>query len=87
MSVILFLTVLTEFADAVGSLAGASRRYDGPMGKSDRALVFGALALWGGLGAPLPDWSAWIMVAVAGLLAATTVNRVRAGLKEAAGEL
>ena len=30
-------------------MVGASRRYDGPMGKSDRAFVFGALGLWVGL--------------------------------------
>src|SRR3712207_7008058 len=42
-----------------------SRRYDGPIGKSDRAFVFGALGLWIGLGGPLPDWWAWLMAAVA----------------------
>ena len=55
------------------------------MGKSDRALVFGALGLWIGFGGPLPAWSAWIMAAIAVLLAATTINRIRAGLKEAGG--
>jgi len=83
---VLFLTALTEFVGVIGPMTGASRRYDGPMGKSDRALVFGALALWVGLGGPLPDWTAWIMVALASLLALTVANRVRAGLKETAGE-
>jgi CDP-diacylglycerol--glycerol-3-phosphate 3-phosphatidyltransferase len=75
------LAILAEYAGAIGPLAGASRRYDGPMGKSDRALVFGALALWAGL-APLPAWLAWAMPAVATLCAVTLVNRVRGGLGE-----
>jgi CDP-diacylglycerol--glycerol-3-phosphate 3-phosphatidyltransferase len=77
------LAVLAEYAGVMGPLAGASRRYDGPMGKSDRALVFGTLALWAGL-APLPEWLAWAMPAVAALCAVTAVNRVRGGLGEGA---
>jgi CDP-diacylglycerol--glycerol-3-phosphate 3-phosphatidyltransferase len=82
-ALVVLLAVLTEFAGVLGQTVGASRRYDGPMGKSDRALVFGALGLWAGLGAPLPAWFVWIMVALAGLLALTVVNRVRRGLAEA----
>jgi CDP-diacylglycerol--glycerol-3-phosphate 3-phosphatidyltransferase len=64
-------------------MIGASRRYDGPMGKSDRALVFGALALWVGLGGALPGWSAVVLIVMAVLLGLTVANRVRAGLAEA----
>ena len=81
----ILLAVLTEFAGVLGPAIGASRRYDGPMGKSDRALVFGALGLWIGFGGPLPGRSVWIMAAIVVLLAATTINRIRAGLKEAEG--
>lgn len=77
------LSALTEFAGALGPMVGASRRYDGPLGKSDRALVFGALGLWVGVGGPLPDWLAWLMPAMAVLLALTVVNRVRRGVGEA----
>lgn len=80
---VVLLAALSEFAGVLGPMVGASRRYDGPMGKSDRALVFGALGLWLGLGGPLPGWSAVIMTAVAVLLALTIFNRVRAGLAEA----
>ena len=80
-AVVVALSIVAEYAGAMGPLAGASRRYDGPMGKSDRALVFGALALWAGL-APLPDAVAWAMPAVALLLVATIVNRVRGALRE-----
>jgi CDP-diacylglycerol--glycerol-3-phosphate 3-phosphatidyltransferase len=82
VAVVVFLAVLTEFAGVLAKAAGASRRYDGPMGKSDRALVFGALGLWVGLGGALPEWSATLLWAIAGLLVITVVNRVRAGLGE-----
>ena len=50
------LAGLAEYAGVMGPLVGASRRYDGPLGKSDRAALVGALALWIGLGLPLPPW-------------------------------
>jgi CDP-diacylglycerol--glycerol-3-phosphate 3-phosphatidyltransferase len=80
---VIVLSALTEFAGVLGPTVGGSRRYDGPLGKSDRALLFGALGLWVGLGGPLPDWWSWLMPVVAVLLALTVVNRVRAGLAEA----
>jgi CDP-diacylglycerol--glycerol-3-phosphate 3-phosphatidyltransferase len=82
IAAVLFLAVLSEFVGVVGPMAGATRRYDGPMGKSDRALIFGALGVWYGFGGPLPGWTMWIMVAVAALLLVTCVRRVRGGLKE-----
>jgi len=82
-ALVILLAALTEFAGALGPTVGASRRYDGPMGKSDRALVFGALGLWVGLGGALPGWTVWITVALALLLGLTVANRVRGGLAEA----
>jgi len=82
MALVLFLAVLSEFVGVLGPMVGAARRYDGPMGKSDRALVFGALGLWFGLGGPMPGWTVWIMAAVALLLAATCVRRIRGGLEK-----
>jgi len=76
------LAILTEYAGVMGPLVGASRRYDGPLGKSDRAALVGALALWIGLGLPLAPWMAWAMPAAALLLSLTTINRVRRGLQE-----
>ena len=79
--------MLTEFAGILGPAVGASRRYDGPMGKSDRAFVFGALGLWAGLVLPMPDWLEWLMPLIAGALVLTIVNRVRNGLAELQGAL
>ena len=82
IGIVIVLALLSEFAGALGPLVGASRRFDGPMGKSDRAFVFGALGLWAGLGAPLPEWAVLAMPAMALALVWTIVNRVRSGLQE-----
>ena len=76
------LAVISEMTGVIGVQIGASRRYDGPMGKSDRAFVFGALALAGGLGIPLGGWSDWLLGLVCLLLVLTIVNRARAALAE-----
>lgn len=75
-----FVVVLALIAEYAGVL-GTPRRYDGPLGKSDRALVFGALGAWAGLRLPMPPWFAWLMPLLALLLVATIVNRVRSGLR------
>ncbi|KQP21774.1 CDP-alcohol phosphatidyltransferase family protein [Pseudorhodoferax sp. Leaf267] len=80
---VVVLAGLSEFAGALGPTIGASRRYDGPMGKSDRAFVFGALGLYVALGWPLAPWAAWLMPLVALLVAWTTLNRMRGALAEA----
>ena len=79
---VIFLAALSEYAGVMGPLVGASRRYDGPLGKSDRAFVVGALGAWIGCGLPLPSWIFWLMPVLAVLLALTTTNRVRPGLRE-----
>lgn len=80
------LAMLTEFVGVVGQSLGASRRYDGPMGKSDRALVFAILGLWVGLcvglGLSLPEWLAVLMPVLSVLLMLTIIKRVQAALAE-----
>ncbi|QIO05755.1 CDP-alcohol phosphatidyltransferase family protein [Acinetobacter shaoyimingii] len=39
-----FFAILSEYTGVMAPLVGAERRYDGPMGKSDRAFAFGFLA-------------------------------------------
>jgi len=82
--IVIVLAVISEFAGVLGPAAGASRRYDGPMGKSDRAFVFGALGLMIGLSDALPDWVGYVMPLLAAALVLTIVNRVRNGLREGA---
>ena len=78
VGLVIVLAILTEFV----GIMGLSRRYDGPMGKSDRALVVGALGLWIGIGGGLPAWSQPLMILVAALLVVTIFNRIRSGLRE-----
>lgn len=82
LAVCVLLAVLTEMTGVVGVQIGASRRYDGPMGKSDRALVFGALGLALALGAPRGPWIDWLVWVLAGLCALTVLNRARVALRE-----
>jgi CDP-diacylglycerol--glycerol-3-phosphate 3-phosphatidyltransferase len=77
------LAIVTEFAGVMGPMIGASRRYDGPLGKSDRAFVFGAIGLWIGVGGPAPGWVGWLMPLLVLFLILTVVNRVHKGLREA----
>jgi CDP-diacylglycerol--glycerol-3-phosphate 3-phosphatidyltransferase len=83
IGLVIVLSIVAEFAGALGPTMGASRRYDGPMGKSDRAVVFGALGLWIGCLAPMPAWLGWAVPILAALLVLTVVNRVRVGVGEA----
>ncbi|MBU3845615.1 MAG: CDP-alcohol phosphatidyltransferase family protein [Candidatus Acinetobacter avistercoris] len=41
--IIVFLAILSEYTGVMAPLIGKERRYDGPMGKSDRAFCFGLL--------------------------------------------
>ena len=79
---IVFASVLVEMAGVVAVQVGASRRYDGPMGKSDRAFVFGLLGLLVALGVPLQAWVNPALAVVAALAIWTIVNRIRGGLGE-----
>lgn len=80
---VIVLAGLSEFAGALGATIGATRRYDGPLGKSDRAFVFGLLALYIATGAALPGWTSWLMPLLAGLTAWTITNRTRQAIAEA----
>jgi CDP-diacylglycerol--glycerol-3-phosphate 3-phosphatidyltransferase len=77
---VIVLSVIAEMAGALGPMVGAPRRYDGPLGKSDRALLFGALGLLVALGLPPQPWLPGLLWGAAVLLVLTIVNRVRGGL-------
>lgn len=80
--VAVLLAAMTEFCGVLAQTIGASRRYDGPMGKSDRALVFGAYGLALALWPQLLAWSWLVFVAVSVLLVWTCINRCRRALAE-----
>ena len=81
IGLLIFLAAMSEFCGVLGQVHGNGRRYDGPMGKSDRAFVFGALALWYALAGSLPggrDAGMWLLIAA---LLWTCWRRVANGLK------
>ena len=71
-------------AGVVAVQIGASRRYDGPFGKSDRAVFFGALGFALALRLAPGLWTdvALGLAALAGAI--TILNRARSALKELA---
>lgn len=75
--------IISEMTGVIAVQIGASRRYDGPMGKSDRAFVFGAVGLAFGVGITPGPWLNWLFAAVLALTALTVVNRARHALLEA----
>jgi CDP-diacylglycerol--glycerol-3-phosphate 3-phosphatidyltransferase len=79
---IVVLAVISEMAGVVAVQIGATRRYDGPLGKSDRAFAFGLLALLAGLGIRAGSWTSWVLSFLLALAALTVCNRVRAALRE-----
>jgi CDP-diacylglycerol--glycerol-3-phosphate 3-phosphatidyltransferase len=79
----IWLSALSEYAGVLGLMVGASRRYDGPLGKSDRAMVFGCLGLVVGLAIELPQWCAYLTGLLIVLSIGTLVNRIIKGLAEA----
>lgn len=81
--VLVLLAVISEYAGVMGPMIGVSRRYDGPMGKSDRAFCFGVLGAGVASGLLPLAWIDPILVLITALLIHTLYNRVRQGLAEA----
>ncbi|WP_428648673.1 CDP-alcohol phosphatidyltransferase family protein [Roseibium sp.] len=76
------LAIIGEMTGVIGVQIGASRRYDGPFGKSDRAALFGLCGFLMALG--LTSALLYKVLFGAGLvLSAVTIwNRVRAAIRE-----
>lgn len=83
VALFIWLALLTEYAGVCGLLIGGGRRYEGPMGKSDRATLIGGLGLWLGadwpIASPLP-WLSLILLLATAAMGLTCYNRLRAAL-------
>ena len=86
IGLIIWLSALTEFCGVLGQVQGKTRCYDGPLGKSDRAFLFGVLGLVYVFVPTLPDFLYWLLWVVIILLIATCVKRVKSGLAEVGNE-
>lgn len=82
--IVLFVVaaILTEFVGVLGQSIGGTRRYDGPMGKSDRAAAIGLLAFGIAVGVPGGSWIDWIIGLLALLALWTSANRARRALAD-----
>jgi CDP-diacylglycerol--glycerol-3-phosphate 3-phosphatidyltransferase len=77
------LAVVSEMTGVLGVMIGGGRRYEGPLGKSDRAFVIGLLGLLLGVGVPTGWWLHVGLGVLIGLAALTILNRARKALREA----
>ena len=78
------LAVISEMIGVVAIQIGATRRYDGPMGKSDRAFILSILALIIFFGVERGVWIDYIFIGLDVLLLVTIYNRGNKALKECA---
>ncbi|KQZ34656.1 CDP-alcohol phosphatidyltransferase family protein [Duganella sp. Root1480D1] len=77
---VVVFALLAEFSGVLASSIGVARRFDGPMGKSDRAFAFGLLGLlvWAGVA---PVWHNALLAVVLLLSLVTVFNRLRQALR------
>ncbi len=78
-----FAAFLTEFAGILGPALGGSRRHDGPMGKSDRAIATAIILALIAAGLPGGAWVSAIFLAMTALALWTAWRRATAVLAEA----
>ena len=64
----------------MGKVLGGERRYEGPMGKSDRALLVGIYGLLAYFGVGIAAYSKVIFAIVIALLLLSTFIRLKKGL-------
>ena len=76
------LTIISETVGIIGVQIGASRRYDGPMGKSDRAFWCGLAATLAACGFGTDKYARMFAQAMCFLLLYTIINRICGALKE-----
>ena len=77
---VVVLAILTEFVGVIGQSLGRPRSYAGPMGKSDRALVFSLISLAMAMGIAPGLWLDGCLFGVNVLLIWTLINRGKSAL-------
>ncbi|MNG91638.1 Inner membrane protein YnbA [compost metagenome] len=80
--VVVLAALISEYAGVMGPLVGAERRYDGPMGKSDRAFAFGVLGAGVATGLLASIWINGVLLVILLLSLYTLYNRVSRGLAQ-----
>ncbi|BFO64870.1 CDP-alcohol phosphatidyltransferase family protein [Chryseobacterium sp. KCF3-3] len=81
--IFIILSIINEFAGLMGKIVGKERRYEGPMGKSDRALILGLYGLLMLIGVNISGVSQYIFGIIIALLLISTYIRLKKSLHEA----
>ncbi len=71
------LSIINEFAGLLGKVISDVRRYEGPMGKSDRAFVMGVYGILCTCSVSLGGYSVWVFAVINILLLLSTSLRVK----------
>ena len=79
---IVILAIASEMVGVLGYEIDHKRHYEGPMGKSDRAFVFGLIGLILGLGIAPSQWLTLLLLGVIVLQIWTIINRTQGMLQE-----
>jgi CDP-diacylglycerol--glycerol-3-phosphate 3-phosphatidyltransferase len=77
---VVVLGIISEMAGVVAVQVGAERRYDGPLGKSDRAFAFGLIAFLLGCGLEPGKWLEILLNVMIALACITIIRRARRAL-------
>lgn len=81
--VVLFicLSIINEFSGLLGKVISGERRYDGPMGKSDRAFAIGAYGILAFIGYTNSVYTQYILLLIILLIMISTFTRLKNTLK------
>lgn len=80
ISAFIFLSIINEFVGILGKATGGDRQYDGPMGKSDRALVIGVYGILSYISIDISPHASWVFGILILLILLSTFTRIRKSL-------
>ena len=79
--VFIAFSIINEFAGVMGKVIAGKRRYEGPMGKSDRAFLLGVYGILCFFLISISNYSMWIFAVIILLLLISTCIRIKKTLK------
>ncbi len=82
IAVFICLSIINEFAGILGKVVSNERRYEGPMGKSDRALLLGIYGILSYFSVNFNKYSLYIFLVVTSLLIISTSIRLKKSIEK-----
>lgn len=76
------LSIINEFSGILGKTVSNNRRYDGPMGKSDRAFIMALYGILSFLAINISKYSFWVFIIINILLIVSTYTRCKKSLQQ-----